>query len=901
MTGAVDESTCAFCPDNSVTLSPASDAIDDCICNKGYQHIVGDVGDDWCTPCAEGKYKDVIGNRLCRSCPAGTYSSMIGLIDALDCNLCGENSWSPSGSNNVTKCSCNAGFYGTHGGTCSTCQKDHWCPGGENQRECPGHSASLQGSSRLDDCICMIGWYGVLASESDSCSTVCGDGIRVGSESCDDENSLSFDGCSATCTIESGWTCDTINQATGLDRCSTICGDGIRVGSEECDDGQTLNEDGCSSTCKVECGFSCSESDGVPESCTATCGDGIRASVEDCDDGNNVSGDGCSDSCTIESDLYVCLALPCETTFCQEKTLIQSAPPVEDLVCSQMDLENTKATWTHPYLELVSLFEVECEYMSYEQPEVSISLTFYDILSQTAVSGSYWIFSEFPDDFAACLNMGQPDSGSCGHLVAFGSDTEATVFANSNYLIVISGVGYYTGYLLFDVGISAEAFSFGLVKNMQTNQDRVVLSWGHDQDLDLWVYDKGDREKQVGWSMDPRSSSIAGGTVTLDIDNWSGLDGPETTKFESLSSGTVEVWVNHYDNRFTASQIRDAPAVVDIFCYRCLDDHNAVKVGFVTSVTQKPGDVPITGRNWWKVGEFTAPSSTERVKWTTCKSGCYVQAGTADLSSTRSHSNVSHAGVVPKVSRGFSRQVAVLRNLRTQYVPRGRDLRFSRRSLSTQSVNVSTGACVSYSCTSIRDGILPGMTVSCSVRTLMASFGWSDRAFCSLRVLGSPSAPRRPSIEHRASRDVASTQWCFAWSSPVDHGDQRRPGTPDQARILGYELSFQCGEQIQALSVANVLSVCLHAEWIREDFSRQCDSQEVAQQFQMISEDFPAFVLPCGRGEDVSFDVKANNDLFTGAASKLTSMQAMGLPAPVTNLDAVENVQGLSLTWTEVR
>ena len=35
----------------------------------------------------------------------------------------------------------------------------------------------------------------------------CGDGIVDGSEQCDDGNTARGDGCSATCTIESGWTC----------------------------------------------------------------------------------------------------------------------------------------------------------------------------------------------------------------------------------------------------------------------------------------------------------------------------------------------------------------------------------------------------------------------------------------------------------------------------------------------------------------------------------------------------------------------------------------------------------------------------------------------------------------------------------------------------------------------
>ncbi len=38
--------------------------------------------------------------------------------------------------------------------------------------------------------------------------TVCGNGKREGAEECDDLNTNPGDGCSATCTVESGWECD---------------------------------------------------------------------------------------------------------------------------------------------------------------------------------------------------------------------------------------------------------------------------------------------------------------------------------------------------------------------------------------------------------------------------------------------------------------------------------------------------------------------------------------------------------------------------------------------------------------------------------------------------------------------------------------------------------------------
>jgi len=91
--------------------------------------------------------------------------------------------------------------------------------------------------------------------------TACGNGTKSFSEGCDDGNVASGDGCSSTCTVESGYACNTATPNV----CTTTCGDGIVAGSEGCDDGGTTNGNGCSSTCTVETGFHCS---GSPSTCT---------------------------------------------------------------------------------------------------------------------------------------------------------------------------------------------------------------------------------------------------------------------------------------------------------------------------------------------------------------------------------------------------------------------------------------------------------------------------------------------------------------------------------------------------------------------------------------------------------------------------------------------------------
>jgi cysteine-rich repeat protein len=106
---------------------------------------------------------------------------------------------------------------------------------------------------------------------------VCGDGVVSTGETCDDGGTTGGNGCSATCQVESGWTC---SGAPSI--CTPICGDTLVLGGEQCDDGNTTNGDGCTSTCLTE-----------------RCGDGVvnNSNTEQCDDGNIDETDGCTSQC----------------------------------------------------------------------------------------------------------------------------------------------------------------------------------------------------------------------------------------------------------------------------------------------------------------------------------------------------------------------------------------------------------------------------------------------------------------------------------------------------------------------------------------------------------------------------------------------------------------------------
>ncbi len=115
------------------------------------------------------------------------------------------------------------------------------------------------------------------------CTTLCGNGFVEGGESCDDGNTDADDGCSSTCVVEDGWTCDDESPSA----CGTFCGDGTAVGDEACD-GDELAGNTCESlgyyggtlTCSSSCDF-------VTTGCEAAgrCGDGeIQMTYgEECD------------------------------------------------------------------------------------------------------------------------------------------------------------------------------------------------------------------------------------------------------------------------------------------------------------------------------------------------------------------------------------------------------------------------------------------------------------------------------------------------------------------------------------------------------------------------------------------------------------------------------------------
>ena len=134
------------------------------------------------------------------------------------------------------------------------------------------YQANLVGSSITQISVtCPTGYSSNQPSYTNICHEIWGDGIRAGSEQCDDGNLINGDGWSSTCTIQSGfvWSGGSIyvndiwvEWTTGFypntdqSQCITHCGDNIRTGSEAWNDGNVSNGDGWSSTWTIETGAS---------------------------------------------------------------------------------------------------------------------------------------------------------------------------------------------------------------------------------------------------------------------------------------------------------------------------------------------------------------------------------------------------------------------------------------------------------------------------------------------------------------------------------------------------------------------------------------------------------------------------------------------------------------------
>ena len=198
--------------------------------------------------------------------------------------------WVWSGGSTTTRdtCTfCTSGFYQndattptvwvTHWGDSLRAGTEKWDDGNTaNGDGCKGDCSAVESSwvwsggtttSRDTWTFCLSGWYQNDSTNPTIWVSIWGDGKEVGTEKCDDGNTISGDGWKGDCsTVESSWvwsggsstTKDVCNfwtsgwyqnSSTNPEAWITRCGDGFRVGSEVWDDSNTKSGDGCSSSC----------------------------------------------------------------------------------------------------------------------------------------------------------------------------------------------------------------------------------------------------------------------------------------------------------------------------------------------------------------------------------------------------------------------------------------------------------------------------------------------------------------------------------------------------------------------------------------------------------------------------------------------------------------------------
>jgi cysteine-rich repeat protein len=298
-------------------------------CSVDTDCVGGDCSGSTCLPtCTDGvtnaNETDVdCGGPTCAACAIGETCAVASDCVSLNCDngVC-ANPTCTDGSQNGTETDIDCG-----GATCPGCATGDSCQVGADCTSgvCSGNvciastcgDGVTQGGETCDDgdsmggdgcsATCAIESGYTCSGAPSVCTTTCGDGLVAGTEVCDDGDATGGDGCSATCSVEGGWTC-----AGAPSVCDETCGDGIVVGAETCDDNDAMGGDGCSATCLIEPGFTCM---GTPSTCSTTCGDGLVAGAEACDDNNTINGDGCSSTCTVQPG-FTCAGQPsvCSTT-----------------------------------------------------------------------------------------------------------------------------------------------------------------------------------------------------------------------------------------------------------------------------------------------------------------------------------------------------------------------------------------------------------------------------------------------------------------------------------------------------------------------------------------------------------------------------------------------------------
>lgn len=260
--GATSTAACYLCPMGYFAAESGAAFCDACapgsygnvegakeckLCAVGsYSPFSGMVGCDLCAP---GTFADEDGLMMCYECAKGSFASGEG---SAGCDLCVAGFFGPEMG--LEKClACKPGSYSAVKGAveCELCAAGSYNPYEGSVACAPCEPGSFGAEQAMTECdACAAGTYNDLQGQ-----TVC--------KPCVAGTYAPETGFALCLTCDTGFT--SLPQAT---KCSAICGDGLVVAGEACDDGNTDPADGCEGCTASGFGWFCPPDGGT---CSKVC------------------------------------------------------------------------------------------------------------------------------------------------------------------------------------------------------------------------------------------------------------------------------------------------------------------------------------------------------------------------------------------------------------------------------------------------------------------------------------------------------------------------------------------------------------------------------------------------------------------------------------------------------
>eukprot|EP00826_Nyctotherus_ovalis_P040552 TRINITY_DN4008_c0_g1_i11.p1 TRINITY_DN4008_c0_g1~~TRINITY_DN4008_c0_g1_i11.p1 ORF type:complete len:471 (-),score=91.94 TRINITY_DN4008_c0_g1_i11:468-1880(-) len=204
-----------------------------------------------CHPCSP-KCETCESESVCTSCSKHYYKQ------GDECVLqCADGTYADTTSQQCLKCA--TPCLTCYGGSVKDCKECNYNEGYDRNN----------GKSECQLIICADGMYahtdkGIVCLPCDSACKACKGPSNANCTSCSEEYTIMGTGENDTVTCKE---CPMGYRLQENGKCREVCGDGLNMGEHECDDGNTVSGDGCSSECKVESGFKCHSQDSGPDRC----------------------------------------------------------------------------------------------------------------------------------------------------------------------------------------------------------------------------------------------------------------------------------------------------------------------------------------------------------------------------------------------------------------------------------------------------------------------------------------------------------------------------------------------------------------------------------------------------------------------------------------------------------